>query len=33
VRNFSIMMSIPSTIPILLQLFWLMKVSTLSVVW
>jgi len=33
VRNFSMMMKIPSTIPILIQISWLMKVSTLSVVW
>jgi len=32
VWNFS-MMRIPSTIPILIQICWLMKVSTLSVVW
>jgi len=32
VRNLS-MMRIPSTIPILIQICWLMKVSTLSVVW
>jgi len=32
VRNFS-MMRKPSTIPILIQICWLMKVSTLSVVW
>jgi len=32
VRNFS-MMRKPSTLPILIQICWLMKVSTLSVVW
>jgi len=32
VRNFS-MMRIPRTIPILIQICWLMKVSSLSVVW
>jgi len=32
-RNISTMMKIPSMIPILIQLCWLMKVSTLSVVW
>jgi len=33
VVNISKMMRIPSTIPILIQICWLMKVSTLSVVW
>jgi hypothetical protein len=33
VRNFSKMMRIPSMIPILIQICWLMMVSTLSVVW
>jgi len=32
-RNISMMMRIPSTIPILIQICWPMKVSTLSVVW
>jgi len=33
VQNFSKMMRIPSTIPILIQICWLMMISTLSVVW
>jgi len=33
VQNVSKMMRIPSKIPILIQICWLMKVSTLSVVW
>jgi hypothetical protein len=32
-QNCSKMMRIPSTIPILLKICWLMMVSTLSVVW
>jgi len=33
VHNCSTMMRIPSTIPMLIQICWLMKVSTLSVAW
>jgi len=33
VGKFSMIMRIPSTIPILIQICWLMKVSTLSVAW
>jgi hypothetical protein len=33
VQNFSKIMRILSTIPILFQICWLMMVSTLSIVW